>query len=278
MKKCVFLAAVMAAVAAMAGYRETKGVSYWSEKSLEKASEYQKTTCTLDIKVPEGATNFATYVFFHGGGLYRGTPCYPYYPADDETIARVSVSYRLMPNCGFAQCIEDAAAATAWVLDHIAEYGGDPTKVVIGGHSAGGYLTCMVGMDPRWLGAFGHKPTDLMGLIPISGQVTEHFAVRKYAGDVDPQYLPKINERAPLHYVAEKFPPICLICGDRKLEWKCRVEENEFMFASIQNCAKGRRLDEFHECSGKNHGTVSGPAREIGQAFVRKLLAARCQN
>ena len=48
-----------------------------------------------------------------------------------------------------------AAAAVAWTLRHIGEYGGDSNKVFVSGMSAGGYLTMMVGMDSKWLAAHG---------------------------------------------------------------------------------------------------------------------------
>jgi len=68
-------------------------------------------------------------------------------------VASVSAGYRLLVD-GKAtptDCVSDAGAVVAWTLKHIAEYGGDPKKVFVSGSSGGGYLTLMVGMDPKWL-------------------------------------------------------------------------------------------------------------------------------
>jgi lysophospholipase L1-like esterase len=157
------------------------------------------------------------------------------------------------------------------VLENIEKYGGDSEKVFVAGHSAGGYLTAMIGLDEKWLAKYKHHPRELRGLIPISGQVTEHFNVRKMNGDIDPQFAPKINERAPLYYLKDKrnfFLPFCDICGDRKIEWPCRVEENELMCASMKKLGWGGV--EFYECEGKNHGSVSQAAPQIIKAFVEK--------
>jgi lysophospholipase L1-like esterase len=247
--------------AAFAELKEEKGIVY--NKAVPE--------CHLNVRYPVGAKGLPVLVFFHGGGLQGGKPTYCYYPKGDESVVNVAVKYRLMPKCGFAQCIDDAAASVAWVLENIEKYGGDPAKVFVSGHSAGGYLTAMVGLDEKWLAKYKHHPRELRGLAPISGQVTEHFNVRQKNGDVDPQYAPKINERAPLYYLRNKrnfFLPFCDICGDRKIEWPCRVEENEFMCASMKKLGWGGV--EFHECEGKTHGSVSQSAPAILKKFVEK--------
>ena len=70
----------------------------------------------------------------------------------------VGVDYRLVPHVQVSQCVEDAAAAAAWVVKNIADYGGDPRLIFVAGHSAGGYLTSMIGLDKRWLKPYGLDP------------------------------------------------------------------------------------------------------------------------
>ena len=157
-----------------------------AESKVVKDIAYaDRTECRLDVRFPVGETNFPTVVWFHGGGLTGGGR--HFVPLTDEKIAQVAVGYRLLGK-GAARgedCIEDAAAAVAWTLRHIGEYGGDSNKVFVSGMSAGGYLTMMVGMDSKWLAAHGVRNTDLAGLVPISGQATKHFNVRKFSGDDD---------------------------------------------------------------------------------------------
>ena len=256
----VIVAIAMAATAAFAGaVRTEKGIPY-----SERAG------CVLDVRVPEGETNFPTVVWFHGGGLTGGSR--HFVPLADTGIAQVAVEYRLLGKdaAEAADCIGDAAAAVAWTLSHIAEYGGDPARVFVSGHSAGAYLTMMVGMDPRWLAALGAKNTDIAGLIPISGQATKHFNVRKFSGDGDPQYQPKIDDLAPLAHVGKDFPPIVSICGEPPYEWKARAEENRLLIASC--VAMGHPFARYVECPLCDHGRVAAAARPYIEMFVRGKL------
>ena len=67
----------------------------------------------------------------------------------------------------------------------------DKTKIFIGGHSAGGYLSGMVGFAPKYLQKHNIKNTDLAGIILLSAQVTKHFRVRKDCGDTTNTYVPQ---------------------------------------------------------------------------------------
>ena len=226
--------------------------------------------CVLDIRCPEGETNFPTVVWFHGGGLSGGKR--HFIELADKGIAQVAVDYRLLGKdaASGADCIEDAASAVAWTLSHIADYGGDPAKVFVAGHSAGAYLTMMVGMDPRWLSPHGAKNTDLAGLVPVSGQATRHFNVRKFSGDKDPQFLPKIDDMAPLAHVSKDCPPIVSICGEPPYEWKARAEENRLLIASC--AALGHPFARYVELPLCDHGRVAVAARPYIELFVRGKL------
>ena len=227
--------------------------------------EVASTNCWLKLRTPKGRKGFPTLVWFHGGGLTGGRP--GYIDLKDNGIAQAAVRYRFLSETDADGCIDDAAAAIAWVVRHIAEYGGDPSKVFVAGHSAGGYLTLMAGMDARRLAKYGLKPTDLAGLIPVSGQVSKHFNVRKFAGDADSQYLPKIDALAPLAYCAAASAPTAFIVGDRAIEFPCRVEENEFMVASMRKL--GRTDVMFREFPRRDHVTVLGPAHAVIRDFIR---------
>jgi len=229
------------------------------------------TNCWLKMRLPEGVKGFPTLVWFHGGGLTGGWP--DYRPLRDDGIAQVSVRYRFLSETDADGCIDDAARAIAWTLDHISEYGGDPKKVFVAGHSAGGYLTLMAGLDASRLAKYGHSPKELAGLVPVSGQVTKHFAVRKFSGDKDPQYLPKIDSLAPIFWSNAPSAPVVFIVGDRRIEFPCRVEENEFMVASMKKL--GRSDVSFLEYPGRDHGTVVGAADSVLRDFIRRTPPAR---
>lgn len=246
-------------------------IAYYSEAALLQADDYQKTQCRLDLRYPTNHTGFATVVWFHGGGLTGGHRHFIDFGKPDVAVA--AVSYRLSPQGKLPCFLEDAAAATAWVIHNIAQYGGDTNKVFVSGHSAGGYLTAMIGMDPKWLAANGVSNHQLAGLIPISGQMTTHFHVKKLLGDTEPQYRPLINEYAPLYYCASNLPPICLITGDRAIEFKCRVEENDLMAVSLRTL--GHPHAEFHEIKGLDHGTVGQGGLPVLKTFIESVLNPR---
>ncbi len=255
-------------------YGQVDGVFYYEGDVLNNADDYQKTQCCLQIIYPKNAIEpFATLIWFHGGGLTSGQKHIPsafkrLQAFKEGKLAIVAVGYRLSPKVPFPVFIEDAAASTAWVLRHIAEYGGAPDKVFVSGGSAGGYLTAMIGTYPKWLNAFGADRNQLAGLIPVSGQMTTHFHVKellKYPGD---QYCPFIDENAPLGGLSADYPPVFFVLGDRKIEWKCRVEENELMAASLR--ALGAPLVDFSENEGFTHG-ISGMGDDIKPELLDKI-------
>lgn len=257
----VFAAGVAAAMPAqcVAGVKVSSDIRYADRPG-----------CSLDVRVPDGATNFPTIVWFHGGGLTDGKK--EFVKLGDDGIAQVAVGYRLLGKDAKTgeDCIEDAAAAVAWTLGHIAGYGGDAKRVYVSGMSAGAYLTMMVGMDPRWLAKHGVKNTDIAGLVPISGQATKHFNVRKFAGDTDPQFLPKIDDLAPLAHVSADIPPILCVCGQPPYEWKCRSEENRLLIASCR--ALGHKNAKFVEQDYCDHGRVFGAGLPYLEMFVKGWL------
>lgn len=222
--------------------------------------------CVLDIRTPVYKEGFPSIVWFHGGGLTKGAR--HFVPHIDDGIAQIAVEYRLLGKGAERgrDCIEDAAAATAWTLRHIHEYGGDSNKVFVAGMSAGGYLAMMTGMDPKYLLSHGLDNKSLAGIVAISGQATKHFNVRKFAGDKEPQYLPKIDELAPLAHVGPDIPPIICICGQPPYEWKCRSEENRLLIASCN--ALGHPDAKFVELGFCDHSRAYKAALPYLEMFV----------
>ena len=123
-------------------YETNPSILYRSGDTL---TNYTRAQCRLDLYYPMDSVGFATVVWFHGGGL-RGGERYVPDALKEQGLAIAAVSYRLAPQVSSPTYIDDAAAAVAWVFDHIEEYGGDPQRIFVAGHSAGGYLTSMVGL------------------------------------------------------------------------------------------------------------------------------------
>jgi acetyl esterase/lipase len=226
---------------------------------------YTLERCVLDIYLP-GTTDFATVVWFHGGGLTFGNKFIPE-GLKKQGIAVVAVNYRLYPKVKSPMYIDDAAAAVAWVFKNIASYGGDPNLIFVSGHSAGGYLTSMLGLDKSYLNTYGIDADAIAGLIPYSGHTITHFTIRSELGlkweDV------RVDHMAPLAHIRKDAPPIILITGDRELELYGRYEENAYfwrMFKSI-----GHPYVELYELEGYNHGDMAVPAHHILLKTISKI-------
>ena len=262
--------AAMAALAACA----VEYVPNPETQNVEKDIVYgEHERCRLDVMwSKDNVKNVPVLVWFHGGGLTGGDKFF--LPLTDTHIVQVAVRYPFLSGDAAAtveQILDASAQAVAWTFKNIEKYGGSPKKVFLSGHSAGGYITMMLGMDPRWLGGHGFATTDLAGIAPLSGQSTTHFNVRKFSGDRDPQFLPKIDAFAPLGHVAEKdYPPMLVICGDPAAnEWKCRAEENELLVASVRACGHTNDV-EYVRLPQTDHGSMRFPAYSYVQKFIRR--------
>ncbi len=94
----------------------------------------------LDVHAPAGAKNLPVVFWIHGGGWQTGDKADVELKPQwfmDQGFVFVSTNYRLLPEVDMGTLIRDVAKSFSWVQKHIAEYGGDPTRVLLGGHSAG---------------------------------------------------------------------------------------------------------------------------------------------
>ncbi|MGV6813869.1 MAG: alpha/beta hydrolase [Phycisphaerales bacterium] len=154
--------------------KATKDIQYirrkWTRKSLTSLDVYQP--------VPEDGSD-PTYpvarpilLFIHGGGWMIGDKKRIEHKA--EMALRngwiyVSINYRLSPRVKHPEHSRDAAAAIAYIHDHAHEFGGDPNKIVIMGHSAGAHIAAIVASDEDLLGEYGMQPSDLNGVVLLDG-------------------------------------------------------------------------------------------------------------
>jgi acetyl esterase/lipase len=148
--------------AAVAQTRTELDVSYG-------ADFYQK----LDIFLPpdRNAQRVPVLVFMHGGAWRNGFKEWMGFMAPPlvtlPTIF-VSVNYRLVPKVKYPIPLEDCFAALRWVRDSIARYGGDPDRVHVGGHSAGGHIAALLALNRERAAAAGLPPGFVKGCFPLS--------------------------------------------------------------------------------------------------------------
>jgi acetyl esterase/lipase len=126
----------------------------------------------LDVYFPRGGKGLPVVVYVHGGEWTKGDKAEVSYKPrwfTESGVVFVSANYRLYPAAKFPAHAEDVAAAVRWAVDHSAEYGGDPKKIVLMGHSAGCHLVTLVALDPKYLAGVKLAPADLRGVVAWSG-------------------------------------------------------------------------------------------------------------
>jgi len=130
---------------------------------------------SLDIYTPTAAAppgGWPVVVFFYGGSWNTGERADYAFVGSALTkngVLTLVADYRLYPEVRYPEFLRDSALALAWGLDQAARLGGDPARVFVMGHSAGGYNAAMLALDPRWLAATGHRPAELAGWIGLAG-------------------------------------------------------------------------------------------------------------
>ena len=249
-------------------YETKHNIHYYSD-SINKSDSYINERCVLDVYYPKNKKAYATVVWFHGGGLTGGSKELPA-ALKEKGICIVGVNYRLYPKAKAPKYIEDAAAAVSWVFHNITALGGDSSLIFVSGHSAGGYLTAMIGLDKSWLNKYNIDANRIAGLIPFSGQMITHFTVREERGISDKQ--PVVDNLAPLYYVRPDAPPLLLITGDRELEMLGRYEENAYMMRMMK--VSGHKKTKLYELDGYGHG-MTEPAFPLLLNEIRRIVAEK---
>lgn len=252
-------------------YLHITDIPYRTADSLIVDS-YIKERCFLDLYYPTHTSKFPTLIYFHGGSLTGGEKSIVNYFKNKE-IAVVDVNYRLSPKVQVFEILDDAAASIAWVFDHIEDYGGDTSKIYVSGHSAGGYITSMVGLDKDYLAKYNIDSDAIAGLIPLSGHVITHFTARKEIGLSPTQIW--VDEMAPIFHIRKQAPPYIMFTGDRNLEILGRYEENAYMLRMMQFI--GNQNAQLFELQGYGHNIVY-PASPLVVETIQKLESSRISN
>jgi acetyl esterase/lipase len=181
----------------------------------------------LDLYRPRVAVSTKpVIVFWYGGSWDNGArQDYRFVGVALAQLGYLTVlpDYRIYPQVRFPQFLDDGALAVAWVQQHAAEYGGDPKRLVLMGHSAGAHMAAMLALNRSYLERAGADPDRIVGLIGLSGPY-----------GLTPN-TPKLNDifRAPftphdwqvLPYASSRAPPTLLLHGRAdKLVWVGNTE------------------------------------------------------
>ena len=261
---CLFFSFTVVLFSQNITYHLKENIQYYPD-SINHLDSYINERCVLDVYYPKDSANFATVVWFHGGGITGGNKEIPE-ALKEKGIAVIGVNYRLSPKISAPKYIEDAAASISWVFNNINSFGGDSTLIFISGHSAGGYLAAMVGLDKTWLLKHHIDANNIAGIIPFSGQMITHFTIRNETNISSSK--PIIDNFAPLYHVRDDAPPLLLITGDRELELLGRYEENAYLMRMMK--VVGHKDTKLFELDGYNHG-MAEPAFPLLLNEVRRI-------
>jgi acetyl esterase/lipase len=134
----------------------------------------------LDVYSPTQAKGLPVVFWIHGGGWQAGDKSSVQIKPrafTDKGFVFVSTNYRLLPHVEMETIVRDIAKSIRWVHDHIAEYGGDPRRLLVMGHSAGAQLAALVCTDDRYLKAEGLSLAIIKGCVPVDGDTYDVPAI-----------------------------------------------------------------------------------------------------
>ena len=236
----------------------------------------------LDVYVPDAPAvdPRPVIVFIHGGSWQTGSKDQYRFVGSglaEKGYVSVVANYRLNPDVRFPVFVADAAEAVAWTLRNIGQFGGDPRRVFVMGHSAGAHTVMLLALDRRYLAAAGASADELSGAIGLSGPYD--FAIDS---DLLRSVFGSATEPAdtqPVNFARGDAPPLLLIHGTE--DGVCWVTHSIRLTELIRTAGGQADLRLY---PGLGHGaTVGGfsrlrreqvPTLEDVAAFVAARVAA----
>ncbi|MDR6632087.1 acetyl esterase/lipase [Phyllobacterium sp. 1468] len=171
---------------------------------------------TLDVYAPRHAEGAPVAVFFYGGSWQSGDKLTYQFVASAlaaKGIITIVPDYRLYPEVHYEGFLSDGAKAMAWAKDHALQYGGNPRRLFVAGHSAGAYIAAMLALDDAWLARESLSPgRDLKGFVGISGPYDiVPFTDRKIANIFSTAKTQGLSQ--PINFAGGRNPPALLLHG-----------------------------------------------------------------
>lgn len=227
-------------------FTKTAGIAF-GDDPRQKLDVYRPTV------MPDNAP---VVVFFFGGSWNQGSRSDYDFVGEalaSRGIVTVLADYRLYPQVRYPLFLDDGAAAVAWTRQHIAEYGADPKKLYLMGHSSGAYNAAMLALDPRWLEKVGMSPADVKGWIGLAGPY-DFLPIDNR--DVRPVFFfpDSPPDSQPINHVSKRSPP-ALLMASRDDNLVNPVRNTGGLAKQLRNA--GVPVEEFY-FARTNHGTLVG--------------------
>jgi acetyl esterase/lipase len=203
---------------------------------------------TLDVYAPANAKNLPVVFWIHGGGWQSGDKSDVKLKPQwfmDKGFVFVSTNYRLLPAVDMGTLIRDVAKSFRFVEDHIAEYGGDPKRVLVGGHSAGAQLAAIICTDERYLKEQDVSFDVLKGCVPVDGDTYD---------------VPAIIEVAETRWRVHGMPPAKF--GHREKFGNDPAKHKDF--SAVYHVAKDKGIPPFLLLYVAGHPDTAAQAYRLG--------------
>lgn len=204
--------------------RRTRDVAYVPVTD----SAYDRRGQRLDVYQPRHAASQLrpVVVFIHGGNWDSGYKDFYSFVGRrlaKQGIVAVVISYRLAPAVHVPQMADDCARAVLWTERHIAEYGGDPARIFLLGHSAGGGLGALLATDDSLFSRWGQPRNPVRGVaLDDAAGLNMYAYLRAMKYDNDARFLVPFGQNpavwqqvSPYHHLRPGLPPFLVLVGGR---------------------------------------------------------------
>lgn len=252
-------------------------------KKLSDLSYGEDKKQSLDLYLPANPKNAPIIVMVHGGAWKMGDK------RSDNVVQNkmnrwvskgaifVSLNYRLVPKVDPQQQADDVATALAYVESHAASWGGDASKVILMGHSAGAHLVSLISANPQKYVSLGLKPW--LGTVSLDTATMDlvQMMERKHYDFYDDAFGSDKNvwmQDSPLYQLDRSAPPMLLVCSSVREDKPCEGSK-PFM---VKGTNMGLRIEmseqplshgEINDELGKPNGYT-----ERVEQFIRSLGVA----
>jgi acetyl esterase/lipase len=189
----------------------------------------------LDVYSPRQGVNRPVVIFWYGGSWTMGRKAnYRFVGAALAQRGFVAVvpDYRLYPAVTFPQFCEDGAHALAWVEAHAQEFGGDPQRIVLMGHSAGAHMAAFIAFNHAFDEKAGAETQSIVGLVALSGPYALVPDTAVLHGTFPAPY--SNADWQPVRFVDARSPPTLLLHGldDKEVNPKHALALNDALLAN----------------------------------------------
>ena len=168
----------------------------------------------VDVYRPQPVVNDPPMVVFFYGGSWSGGDRADYRFVGEalasQGIVTVVADYRLSPEFRYPVFLQDSASALSWAFAHARDYGVNPSRIFVMGHSAGGYNAAMLALDKRWLAAEGMSPSQLAGWIGLAGPY-DFLPIIDKKTQVAFKWPDTPRDSQPLFHASSASPPALLL-------------------------------------------------------------------